>query len=309
MNSQADHRSDEKLGGAGGVAVDATRAKPNGKRKQLLMAVFGVVVLLGSVYGAYWWIVARYTEATDNAYVGGNVVQITPQVEGTVVTIGVDDTDYVQAGQPLAQLDRTDAAVALKKAEAQLAQTIRETRGLYADTARLQAAVAERQVHADKARDDLVRREKLVKSNYVSDEDLQHSRDAARTSEAALQVAQATARRQPCADRRHLCGNPSQCRARRGGVTRSLARLSTYDLVGAGVGLRRQAQRTAGATRESRIGANGDCSAGPGLGQRQLQGKAAREYPARPAGLAARRCLWRRYRVPWDRDGSGRGHR
>ncbi len=190
MNSQADHRSDEKLGGAGGVAVDATRAKPNGKRKQLLMAVFGVVVLLGSVYGAYWWIVARYTEATDNAYVGGNVVQITPQVEGTVVAIGVDDTDYVQAGQPLVQLDRTDAAVALKKAEAQLAQTIRETRGLYADTARLQAAVAERQVDADKARDDLVRREKLVKSNYVSDEDLQHSRDAARTSEAALQVAQ-----------------------------------------------------------------------------------------------------------------------
>ncbi len=50
--------------------------------------------------------------------------------------------------------------------------------------------MAERQVHADKARDDLVRREKLVKSNYVSDEDLQHSRDAARTSEAALQVAQ-----------------------------------------------------------------------------------------------------------------------
>lgn len=190
MNSRTDNRSDGKLDAAGGVAVDATRAKPSGNRKKLLMAVFGVVIVLGSVYGAYWAMVARYTEATDNAYVGGNVVQITPQIEGTVVAIGVDDTDYIQAGQPLVQLDRTDAAVALKKAEAQLAQTIRETRGLYADTARLQAAVAERQSEADMARDDLVRREKLVKSNYVSDEDLQHARDTARTSEAALQVAQ-----------------------------------------------------------------------------------------------------------------------
>ena len=189
MNSRTDNRSDEKLGGAGGVAVDATRAKPNGNRKKLLMMVFGVVIVLGSVYGAYWAMVARFAEATDNAYVGGNVVQITPQVEGTVVAIGVDDTDYVQAGQPLVQLDRTDAAVALKKAEAQLAQTIREVRGLYADTARLQAAVAARQSESDMAKDDLVRREKLVKSNYVSAEDLQHARDAARTTEAALQVA------------------------------------------------------------------------------------------------------------------------
>jgi membrane fusion protein (multidrug efflux system) len=226
MNSQTDHRSDEKLGGAGEVAIGVTRAKPNGKRKKLLMAVFGVLVVLGSVYGAYWWIVARYTESTDNAYVGGNVVQITPQVEGTVVAIGVDDADYVQAGQPLVQLDRTDAAVALKKAEAQLAQTIRETRGLYADTARLQAAVAERQVDADKARDDLVRREKLVKSNYVSDEDLQHSRDAARTSEAALQVVQEQLAANRALTDATCGGYASQCRARHGGVTRSLAHLS-----------------------------------------------------------------------------------
>jgi membrane fusion protein (multidrug efflux system) len=155
MNSQTDNRSDEKLGGASDAAVDATHAKSNGKRKKLLIAVFGLVVVLGSVYGAYWAFVARFAETTDNAYVQGNVVQITPQVEGTVVAIDVDDTDYVQAGQSLVQLDRTDAAVALKKAEAQLAQTIREVRGLYADTARLQAAVAERQVDADKARDDI----------------------------------------------------------------------------------------------------------------------------------------------------------
>src|SRR2546429_51706 len=96
---------------------------------------------IGIAYGLYWAQVLRHYESTDDAYVNGNVVQITPQISGTVVSIGADDTQFVKVGQPLVVLDQADAKVALDQAEAQLARTVREVRNLFATTAQLQAAV------------------------------------------------------------------------------------------------------------------------------------------------------------------------
>src|SRR6516165_6135435 len=96
------------------------------RRWRWLGALAIVVLLVGAVYLAYWAQVLRYDQSTDDAYVGGNVVQITPQISGTVVAIGADDTQFVKAGQPLVRLDPADAHVALDQAEAQLARTLRD---------------------------------------------------------------------------------------------------------------------------------------------------------------------------------------
>src|SRR6202140_5705300 len=93
------------------------------KRKRWLAIVIGAFAVIGIAYSAYWAIALRYLQSTDDAYVNGNVVQITPQISGTVVAIGADDTQFVKAGQPLVQLDQADAKVALDEAEAQLAKT------------------------------------------------------------------------------------------------------------------------------------------------------------------------------------------
>ena len=114
----------------------------NPKRKRALSAVAGLVVLGGIAYGAYWALVLNHYESTDNAYVQGNVVQLTPQVSGTVVAIAADDTDHVKVGQTLVKLDPADAQVALDQAEAQLAQTVRDVRTLYANNSTLQAQIA-----------------------------------------------------------------------------------------------------------------------------------------------------------------------
>src|SRR6476620_1658196 len=82
-------------------------------------------------YLGYWATVLRYYQSTDDAYVNGNVVQITPQISGTVVSIAADDTQFVKAGQPLVRLDQADAKVALDQGEAQLAKTVREVRNLF----------------------------------------------------------------------------------------------------------------------------------------------------------------------------------
>ncbi|MDP1999974.1 MAG: biotin/lipoyl-binding protein, partial [Rhodoferax sp.] len=98
------------------------RAGRNPARKRVLIALSGVVVLAGLGWAAYEWLVASHYESTDNAYVQGNVIQITPQMGGTVMAILADDTDFVKAGQPLVKLDPADAKVTLDAAEANLAQ-------------------------------------------------------------------------------------------------------------------------------------------------------------------------------------------
>src|SRR5215475_10417086 len=148
-----------------------------GRRTLWLAVVTGAFVAIGAAYGVYWGTVLRYSQSTDDAYVNGNIVQITPQISGTVVSIGADDTQFVKAGQPLVRLDQADAKVALDQAEAQLAKTVREVRNLFATTEQLQAAVALRQTDLAAAQTDLARRAQLGKTGAVSGEELQHARD------------------------------------------------------------------------------------------------------------------------------------
>src|SRR5215467_11007106 len=121
--------------------------KPSSKRRRwrMLAIVSGVFLVAGFGYTLYWAQVLRHHQTTDDAYVGGNVVQITPQISGTVVAIGADDTQFVKAGQALVRLDESDAKVALDQAEAQLARTVRDVRNLFATSSQLEATVQVRQ--------------------------------------------------------------------------------------------------------------------------------------------------------------------
>jgi len=155
----------------------------------LLLVTLGILVI-GIGYGIYWQTVLRLRETTDDAYVNGNVVQITPQIAGTVVGINADDTQYVTTGQPLVRLDPADAKVALDQAEANLALTVRSVRGLFATTAQLNAAQGIRQADLDTAEKDLARRERLAGSGAISGEELQHAREAVSAARSALLASQ-----------------------------------------------------------------------------------------------------------------------
>jgi membrane fusion protein (multidrug efflux system) len=164
---------------------ESTQASPTTaptQRKRWLAIVVGAFAVIGIAYGAYWAIALRYVQTTDDAYVNGNVVQITPQISGTVVAIGADDTQFVKAGRILVQLDQADAKVALDQADAQLAKTVREVRSLFATSAQLQAAVAMRQSDVAKANEDLTRRERLASSGAVSGEEQRQGRPGRRAA-------------------------------------------------------------------------------------------------------------------------------
>ena len=175
-------------------------------RRKGLLLVAACVLLAGLIWGIWHGLHARYRENTDNAYVAGNVVQITPQTGGTVVSIGADETEQVRSGQVLVRLDPSDARVALEQAQAQLAQTVREVRALYANASALQAQLQVRgaelaRVQSEQARleEDVKRRTPLLGSGAVGQEELEHFRSqlsAARSVVQAAQAAQAAAQAQ-----------------------------------------------------------------------------------------------------------------
>ena len=148
----------------------------------------------------------RHYESTDNAYVQAPVVQVTPQVGGTVLAIVADDTDIKKAGQTLVRLDPADATRALERAQAQLAQTVREVRTLYANNASLGsnisvglAEVGRMQAELSRASEDVVRRRPLVATGAVGGEEMKHAETtlaAAKSAVAPAQSALAAAQQQ-----------------------------------------------------------------------------------------------------------------
>jgi membrane fusion protein (multidrug efflux system) len=176
------------------------------RRRRRVLTVLGVAALLALGVAVYWYVFQRNNVYTDNAYVGGNIVQVTPQVGGTVVSIHTDDTQLVSEGQALVQLDQTDAQASLKAAEAALGNAVRSVRELYAregvarsvlavrraDIARARAEVDRAKADEIRAAAEYERRQALVAKGFVSGENLQNAKsalDAASAQRAAAESA------------------------------------------------------------------------------------------------------------------------
>jgi membrane fusion protein (multidrug efflux system) len=173
------------------AADSAAVPPPKKNRRGFLLRLLGVIVLLAFIGWLLWYFFdGRWYEGTDDAYVGGNVVQITPQIPGTVISIGADDGDLVKQGDVLVKLDRSNADVALAEARANLAATVRKVRGLYSSVNGAQAIVAARKVAVDKAKADYDRRVALARSGAISTEELAHVRDELTAAQSALITAQ-----------------------------------------------------------------------------------------------------------------------
>ncbi|GAB1595846.1 efflux RND transporter periplasmic adaptor subunit [Lysobacter claricitrinus] len=173
------------------MSTPTTSASPaapvkSSKRRRALTILALIVVIAGIGWLLYHFLVGRWHEDTDDAYVQGNIVTITPQTTGTVTGITADDGMRVEAGQSLVQLDATDAQVGYDQAVANLANTVRQVRGLYSSVSSSEAEIRAREVAIAKLRSDVARRSGLVASGAVSAEELAHARDDLASAEAAL---------------------------------------------------------------------------------------------------------------------------
>lgn len=161
-------------------------------RRKRMMSILAVMLLAVALfYAIRWFVHGRSHAVTDDAYVAGNLIRITPRVAGTVVAILADNTDLVREGQVLVRLDDTDARLALDRAEADLAEAVRRISQSYENRRQQQANLAVKQHVYEQAEADLQRREQAVAVEVVSQEEAEHARTARDQARAALELARA----------------------------------------------------------------------------------------------------------------------
>ncbi|NBM03548.1 multidrug efflux MFS transporter periplasmic adaptor subunit EmrA [Proteus sp. G2671] len=158
-------------------------------RRNVLLFLTILFIVAGIAYTAYWFMVLRHHETTDNAYVTGNQIMVMPQISGSVTTVYVDNTDFVKAGDPLVLLDSSDEKLALEKAKTALANSVRQMHQQIINGRQLKANIVLRETELTKLQNDLRRREVLGERNVIGKEELQHAREAVSTAKAALEVA------------------------------------------------------------------------------------------------------------------------
>jgi membrane fusion protein (multidrug efflux system) len=174
-------------------------------RKQLSLAGAALLAGIGAAgYGHHWWTVGRFIESTDDAYVGGDVTTIAPQVAGFIAQVTVTDNQAVHAGDLLVRLDDRDYRAALAKAVAAVAGQQATLANLEANRRLQEAVIAEAQAELTataaeitRTQYDVDRYRSLAKDQFSSvqryqqaDADYQKALAADARARAALQAAQ-----------------------------------------------------------------------------------------------------------------------
>ena len=159
------------------------------RRRITLILMFLVFALAGTVAGFWYWTVGQWHETTDNAYVTGNLVVVSAQVEGTVVSISTEENDVVATGSELLRLGDGDALQELQLRQQELALAVQEVVALRAQVARARAELALREVTKRLAQEEFQRRENLHRRKMLSDEELDTARTRAEETAGELDTA------------------------------------------------------------------------------------------------------------------------
>jgi membrane fusion protein (multidrug efflux system) len=161
------------------------------KKKKLATFYWLIIVFLLVAFAIYWWVFWKHRAYTDDAYVEGNQVMLTPLRSGFIQSILTDDTYLVERGQLLINLDETDAKIALQKAEENLAETVRQVCQSFHQVFALKAEILSKKALFIKAAQDYEHRAFVLQAGGVSLEDYQHAEAELRTSFFNLQMTEA----------------------------------------------------------------------------------------------------------------------
>jgi len=153
---------------------------------------FWAVSLAAALVGlCVWFFYLRYIEYTDDAYVQGNQVYITPLHDGFVTSIHTDDSFLVKKGQLLVSLDKTDAEIALQKAKETLAQTVREVCELFHQVFVTSAEIDLKTAELIQDAQDYLHRDEVFLDQAVSIEDYEHAIATLKARYSSLQMSAA----------------------------------------------------------------------------------------------------------------------
>jgi membrane fusion protein (multidrug efflux system) len=159
-------------------------------RKRLLIGIGLGSVAVAALAGSHWYVQSLTTVFTDDAYVDAPLAEITPQVDGTIQQVLVSDTQHVERGDLLVQLDPADADLAVQQARANYEQALRRVQQYNANANAASAGVTGKQSNLKRAELDLRRRARISEAGAVSAEEISNARNAVDSARSELSMAQ-----------------------------------------------------------------------------------------------------------------------
>ncbi len=150
--------------------------------------IFTALCLLAATVVFCWWFFSgRFFDVTEDAYVNGNQVCLTPQIRGIVTHVNVDDTFFVEEGQILVHLDETDCRIALGEAKAALGEMVRKVTQMFENVYVIGSEYEMRQAEMLNKEIDYVDRKSVVSLGAVSEEEYIQSESSYFVARSALQ--------------------------------------------------------------------------------------------------------------------------
>ncbi len=103
----------------------AEESRPRFKRRRtLILMLAGIVLVIGAIVGTLYYLHARQYASTDDAFIDGHIIQISPKVSGYVKKVYVTDNQEVKEGDLLVEIDPGDYETRLEQAKATLSQAL-----------------------------------------------------------------------------------------------------------------------------------------------------------------------------------------
>ncbi len=201
------------------VPGDVVSPEKRGNKRMVLIGLGLGALIAAGVWGGHWWLVGRFIESTDDAYLQADSVTVAPKVSGYITDVYVADNQTVKAGDPLVKLDARQYQVALDQANATIDARAADIQHADAQLAQQRANIAQAQAQQEVARvslrhaqDEVTRYTPLAASGAETTErlaELKSNRDQAQATLAADSAAVEAQRSQIAA----LTAQQAQARA------------------------------------------------------------------------------------------------
>jgi membrane fusion protein, multidrug efflux system len=111
------------------------------RKHPIAIAACLALIVIGITAGVAWYLHARHYESTDDAFIDGRPVLVSPQVAGSIVSVNVTDNQIVKKGSLLATIDARNYKAAVDQADAQIRQSEATARNFEAQIAAQKAQV------------------------------------------------------------------------------------------------------------------------------------------------------------------------
>ena len=158
------------------------------KRKKTLLYLTGAFLLLALIALLYWYFFVYEQESTDDAYVNGNMITLYSRVPGAVTSYYVDDTQLVEQGQKILDLDPLDLEIAFESQKTALALAVRDIAQLQQQVMQTEAQIRAQEARLNKLQIDYNNRMGLINAQAISQEELDHARADLDAAQADLEA-------------------------------------------------------------------------------------------------------------------------